>query len=163
MATNKPRNTAKTAKRRKPLTQTRVITTSAGNVRITEPTGSSRSKQKPKITVLVGEQSPNPLGGFVGFLRERAVVGVAIAFVVATQMQAFVKVLIDKFIDPAFYLVFGGEKLSERIFTLSWHGRDAHFGWGAVIFAFIDFLFVVAAIYLIIRIFQLDKLDKNNK
>ncbi len=158
MATKK-RNPAKPAKKT-PSTQTRVITTSAGNVRITEPKRTSRSKQKPKITVLVGEEIPNPLGGFVGFLRERAVVGVAIAFVVATQMQGIVKILIEKFIDPAFYLVFGGDKLSSRSFTLSWHGRDAHFGWGAVIFSLIDFLFVVGAVYLIIRLFKLDKLDK---
>jgi len=152
------------ATKRKPAkttTQTHVVTTSAGNVRITEPTGTtSRRASKPKITVLVGEAAPNPLGGFIGFLRERAVVGVAIAFVVATQMQAVVKTLIANFIDPAFYLLFGGQTLSKRTFTLSWHDRHANFGWGAVIYGLIDFLFVVAAVYIIIRIFHLDKLDK---
>jgi len=143
-------------------TQTQVVTTSAGNVRITQPTGTStrRSSAKPKITVLVGEDSLNPLGGFIGFLRERAVVGVAIAFVVATQMQAVVKTLISNFIEPAFYLLFGGQKLSQRTFTLHWHDRHADFGWGGVLYGLIDFLFVVGAVYVIVRLFRLDKLDK---
>ncbi len=150
-------------KTKKPQTQTRVITTSAGNVRITEPTTtSSRRGSKPGITVLVGDQ-PNPISGFVGFLRERAVIGVAIAFVVATQMQAVVKTIIANFIDPAFYLLFGGAKLSNRTFALSWHGRQASFGWGDVVYGLINFLFVIGAVYLIIRFFRLDKLDKKDK
>jgi large-conductance mechanosensitive channel len=156
------RNPGKPTKRKSASTHTHVITTSAGNVRITEPKNLGTKRGKPGITVLVGEQAQqlNPVSGFVGFLRERAVVGVAIAFVVATQMQAVVKVLIDKFIDPAFKLLFGGVKLSDRIFTLHWHGRAGTFGWGAVVYALVDFLFVVGAIYLIIRLFKLDKLDK---
>lgn len=155
------RNPGNPAKRKKPATRTHVITTSAGNVRITEPVNLG-SKKKPGITVLVGEQARqlNPASGFVGFLRERAVVGVAIAFVVATQMQGFIKVLIDKIIDPSFILIFGGDKLSQRVFHLSWHDRTQTFGWGAVVYAFVDFIFVVAAIYIIIRVFKLDKLDK---
>lgn len=160
MATTK-RNPSNPAKRKSPTTRTHVITTSAGNVRITEP-ATVGARKKSGITVLVGEQAQqlNPVSGFVGFLRERAVVGVAIAFVVATQMQAFVNILIEKIIDPAFKLLFGGQKLSNRDFSITWHERTADFGWGAVMYAFIDFLFVVAAIYLIIRVLKLDKLDK---
>ena len=155
------RNPGSTKKRKSSATQTHVITTSAGNVRITEPANLGKGK-KSGITVLVGEQAKelNPVTGFVGFLRERAVVGVAIAFVVASQMQLFAKDLIDKLISPTFNLVFGWQSLPSQKFTLSWHDRTQTFQWGSVVYALINFLFVVLAIYLIIRLFKLDKLDK---
>jgi large-conductance mechanosensitive channel len=163
MATSTGRNPGNPArKRRKPATQTHVITTSAGNVRITEPANFGTKKGKSGITVLVGEQAQqlNPVSGFVGFLRERAVVGVAIAFVVASQMQIFAKDLVDKLITPTFTLLFGWQELSAQKFTLHWHDRASTFYWGSVTYAFINFLFIVAAIYVIIRFLKLDKLDK---
>lgn len=157
------RNPGNTKKRKSPATHTHVITTSAGNVRITEPANLGKGK-KPGVTVLVGErvEQLNPVSGFVGFLRERAVVGVAIAFVVASQMQIFAKSLVDQLISPAFKLVFGWEALPKQAFTLHWHGRSQTFLWGSVIYALINFLFIVLAIYFIIRFFKLDKLDKKS-
>lgn len=100
-----------------------------------------------------------PGRGFVGFLRERAVVGLAIGFVVATQMQSVIKQLIASFLDPATKLLFS-QKLSEKSFTIHFHGRQADFGWGQFIYSLIYFLFVIFAVYMIVKIFQLDKLDK---
>jgi large-conductance mechanosensitive channel len=148
-------------KKKTEATETHVVTTSAGNVHISQPKGSSRRKQ-PKITVLVSSEEAvkGSVNGFVGFLRERAVVGVAIAFVVASQMQIFAKSLVDQIITPAFTLLFGWQSLPKQEFTLHWHNRSSTFLWGSVMYAFINFLFIVIALYLIIRFFQLDKLDK---
>jgi len=159
------RNPGNSTKRKKSATHTHVITTSAGNVRITEPANLKAKRGKSNITVLVGEQAQqfNPVSGFVGFLRERAVVGVAIAFVVASQMQVFVKDLVDKMITPAFQLFFGWESLPKQAFVWHWHDRKATFFWGSVTYALINFLFIVLAIYLIIRFFKLDKLDKKKE
>ncbi len=160
--TTAARNPGSTAKRKRPAaTRTHVITTSAGNVRITEPANLG-TRKKSSITVLVGEQAQqlNPISGFVGFLRERAVVGVAIAFVVATQMQVFAKALVDELISPAFKLIFGWQELPKQKFTLHLHGRSAEFLWGSVTYSLINFIFIVAAIYMIIRFLKLDKLDK---
>jgi large-conductance mechanosensitive channel len=153
---------SKTTKRKSTASHTHVITTSAGNVRITEPSTPKTRRGKSNITVLVGEQAQqlNPVSGFVGFLRERAVVGVAIAFVVASQMQVFIKALVDKLITPAFQLLFGWESLPKQTLVLHWHDRTATFFWGSVTYALINFLFIVLAIYFIIRFFKLDKLDK---
>lgn len=113
---------------------------------------------KKKTSVVVATK---PFGGFVEFLRERAVVGLAVAFVLGTQIQTVVKQLIASFIDPMFQLLFSGNKaLSNRTFTLHFDGRFANFGWGALVYTFIDFIFVAFAIYAVIKFFQLDKLDK---
>lgn len=102
-----------------------------------------------------------PVGGFVTFLREHAIVGLAIGFVIGTQVQALVKQMIDSFINPLFQLLFSGNKaLVNRTFTLHFEGRHANFGWGASAYALLDFLFILVVIYVALRLFKLDKLDK---
>ncbi|HUC88380.1 MAG TPA: MscL family protein, partial [Candidatus Binatia bacterium] len=65
------------------------------------------------------------------------------------------------FINPLFVLIFpGNQTLSARTFTLHLDGRHADFGWGAVVFTIIDFVFIAIVIYAIIKLFKLDKLDK---
>lgn len=113
---------------------------------------------KKKATVVVAAR---PATGFIEFLREKAVVGLAVAFVLGTQVQTVVKQFISSFVDPMFQLLFSGNKaLSNRTFTLHFDGRHANFGWGALAYTFIDFIFVAFAIYAVIKIFSLDKLDK---
>lgn len=142
-------------RRRKPSTAQTVTT--GTTIRIEQP-ASSRHKKPGVATVVV--QEINPVSGFVGFLREHAVVGLAVGFAIATQAQALIKQLITSFIDPLYALLFSGGKLSTKTTTLHFHGRDAAFTWGAFIYTLIDFLFVLMAIYFIIKLFNLDKLDK---
>ena len=99
------------------------------------------------------------VGGFVNFLRDNAVLGLAIGFVAGSQAQALVKQLIASFIDPAFQLFFG-MSLSSRELTLGFHAHTAQFKYGAFVYALLNVLFVLAAIYVIIKVFKLDRLNK---
>lgn len=135
---------------------TRVVTT--GPVRIEQP----RSKRQQKTDLVEIVQEVNPASGFVNFLREQAVVGLAVGFIIGTQAQTVVKQLVASFVDPLFTLFFGKE-LSERTFTLTFHGRTADFSWGAFVYMLLNFLFVILAIYVVIKFFKLDKLDKPKK
>ena len=112
------------------------------------------------INEAVGKKVVNPVAGFVTFLRERAVVGLAIGFVIGTQAQAVVKQLIDSLINPLFGLVVQGKTLKDLTFTLHLGNRSAPLGWGALVYTLLDFLFILATIYAVIKLFQLDKLDK---
>lgn len=145
---------AKTRKR-KPESQIRTVTTGT-LLRMEEP--SSDRKQKPNPAVVLVHEI-NPVGGFIGFLREHAVVGLAIGFVVGLQAQELVKLLVGSFINPAFQLFFG-QALSQRTIVLTWHDRAATFGWGGFAYGLLNFLFVLLAIYAIVKFFNLDKLDK---
>jgi large-conductance mechanosensitive channel len=121
----------------------------------------SDGKHRPKVTVLVGGSEDileRQVHGFVGFLREKAIVGLAVGFVVATQVQTVVKQLITSFLDPLTTVLFGA-KLSNRTFTWTWHGRHSDFAWGQFVYVLIDFFVVVITIYAIIKLFKLDKLD----
>lgn len=100
-----------------------------------------------------------PKTGFVAFLRERSVVGLAIGFVIGTQVQTVVKGFIADFIDPFFKLVLPGNlALSQR----QWTVYNAQFKWGDMVYLLLDFLFIVFIIYLVMKLFKLDKLDKKD-
>lgn len=99
------------------------------------------------------------VGGFVNFIREHAVVGLAVGFVIGTQVQSVVKQLIASFIDPLTKLLIGNTLSTETV-TIRWNGRDAAFGWGAFVYALIDFLVILGVIYLVVKVFNLDRLDK---
>ena len=120
------------------------------NIRFEQPKSARKPKPKPEV---------HPVGGFADFLREYTVVTLAIGFVVATQVQGLVKVLVAGFVDPFTQLMFG-TALSNRTFTLHWHARAANFNWGEFVYDLIDFIIVLIVIYLVIKLFQLDKLNK---
>jgi large-conductance mechanosensitive channel len=142
--------------RQRRISQTQAMTTGT-TIRIEQP--KSSRQPKPKITVVMAQEL-NPVGGFVAFLREHAIVGLAVGFAIATQLQAVVKQLIASFINPLYGLLFNGQQLSTLTVTLHWHGRQEQFGWGEFVYTLVDFLFVLAIIYFAIKVFHLDNLDK---
>ena len=127
-----------------------------GGVHLENP----EQKKRPRKRVSLLET--NVTTGFVDFLRERAVVGLAVGFVIGSQAQTVVKQLVSSFIDPAFKLLFG-QNLSSRSFVLNLHHRHAQFGWGVFVYDLLDFLFLLIIIYLIIKIFKLDRLEKSDR
>lgn len=96
--------------------------------------------------------------GFVNFLRENAIVGLAVGFVAGAQAQAVVKTLVDSFLTPALQMVFGGDLQKQQFHSNFLHGGN--FGWGKLVYALINLIFVLAAVYALIKIFKLDKLQK---
>jgi large conductance mechanosensitive channel len=142
------------ARSRNRQSNTQSVTTGT-TIRFEEPE-SSRGR-KPK-TAIVHEIIP--VRGFFDFLREHTVITLAVGFAIATQAQALIKQLISSFIDPLYGLLVNGDKLSNKSAVLHYHGRTAKLGWGAFVYALIDFLFVLLAIYLIVKSLKLDKLEK---
>lgn len=113
-------------------------------------------KRKHKTTVIVAPDEV--VGGFLNFLREHAVIGLAVGLVIGTQVKTVVDQIVNSFINPLYTLVFG-DRLQEKHFTFH-HGSDpVLFGWGSVVYTLIDFVFIMLAIYFIIKLFKLEKLD----
>jgi large-conductance mechanosensitive channel len=132
----------------------RPTSTRGGPVHMEESAGRQRQQHR---TVVVREFIQ--VDGFLNFLREHTVVTLAVGFAIATQAQTVIKQLIASFIDPLYGLLFS-QKLSARTLMLHFHGRSQQFAWGAFVYTFIDFIFVLLAIYLIVKALNLDKLDK---
>lgn len=100
------------------------------------------------------------VGDFVNFLRDHAIVGLAIGFVVGTQAQSVVKQLIESFITPAINLVIGGASLDKRKFFLQFFHNGQDFYWGKMVLVLINLVVVLATIYIIVKVLNLDKLEK---
>lgn len=98
------------------------------------------------------------VGGFVHFLREKAVVGLAVGFIIGQQAQGVIKQLVDSFINPWMNLLMGS-KLQDRVGKIN----GEVFAWGKFVYVFVNFLVVILAIYIIMKVFKLDKLDLPKK
>src|SRR3954465_8948007 len=96
-------------KRKSNISNTHVMT-SGTTIRFEQPS-SKRGAKNSTTKVII--QEVNPVGGFVNFLREHAVVGLAVGFVIGLQAQTLVRQLVDSFITPAFTLFFG-QALKDR-------------------------------------------------
>lgn len=99
--------------------------------------------------------------GFVDFLREQSVVGLAIGLVLGTQAKALVDQIVNSFFNPLIGLLLPGEgSLSQKIFTLSIGDKTAKFAWGAFVISLLTFVIVSAVVYYVFKGLRLDKLDK---
>lgn len=132
--------------------------TQGGPIRLEVPSSTRTRPRQPKRQANMVREIIM-VEGFVNFLREHTVVSLAVGFAIATQAQGVIKQLISSFVDPLYGLLFS-QKLSDKAFTLHFHGRAQQFSWGLFVYTFIDFLFVMFAIYGIIKLFNLDKLEK---
>lgn len=148
-------DTDKEKQRSKPVEHTRIL--SGGTiVRIESPHGDHRHAR----VIIAPELIPGT--GFVQFLREHAIVGLAVGFVIATQVQSLVKLLVDSFLNPFTQLLFGST-LTSHSFHLTFHGRTVPFNWGKFAYGFLDFLFVLLTVYVLVSMLKLEKLDKPKK
>ncbi len=100
-------------------------------------------------------------GGFMTFIREQGVVGLAVGLAIGTAAGDTVKKLVTAFIDPLVQLVVGSQQgLQAASFSIEIAGRKGEFLYGAFISSLITLLAVAFVVYVIIHFLKLDKLDK---
>lgn len=97
--------------------------------------------------------------GFVGFLQEYAVVGLALGFIVGQQANGVVKQFVASFVNPVFEMWFG-QDLSTRTATIH-HGHKAiSMPWGQFVYVLLEFFFVLFLLYILIKMFGLSRFTK---
>lgn len=102
--------------------------------------------------------------GFMTFVREQGVVGLAVGLVLGTQVKTLVDQLVASFLNPLIGLILpGGGTLAEKTFSLTLFHKTADFTYGAFIAVLISFITVAAVIYFIVKGLKLDKLDKKKE
>lgn len=124
----------------------------------------TRRRHKQVVTRLLDtdEVVREQVNGFVSFIHEHAIVGLAVGFIIATQAQAVIKQLVSSFIDPVIIL-FGGTSLNEIKVTAELFGNHADFTVGAMLYSLINLLAVLLSIYILIKVLKLEKLDQPAK
>lgn len=101
------------------------------------------------------------LKGFMDFVRDHGVVGLAVGLAIGTQVGATVETIVKGLIDPVVGFIIGDtEGLSAAAFTLTAGDRSMTIMWGAVLSAMITLLAVSALIYYVVMGLKLDKVDK---
>ena len=101
------------------------------------------------------------MGGFVNFIREQGVVGLAVGLAIGTAAGDTVKKLVTAFIDPLVQLIVGSQQgLQSASFTVEIAGRRGEFLYGAFVSSLITLIAVAFVVYAIVHFFKLDKLDK---
>jgi large conductance mechanosensitive channel len=92
-------------------------------------------------------------GGFLDFVRERGVMGLAIGFVLGSAVQKVVTAFVNDIVNPFVGLLLGR---ADGIKTFA----IGNFLIGDFIAVLIDFLILAFIIYLVFRLLGLEKLDK---
>jgi len=95
--------------------------------------------------------------GFIEFIRERGVIGLAVGFVLGGAVAKLVTSFITDIINPIIGLILGvtgGLKMA--YFKIG----PAKVMWGDFTSTFIDFLVVAFVIYVVVKGLKLDQLDK---
>lgn len=95
------------------------------------------------------------LQGFLTFIREQGVIGLAVGFILGGAVSKTVTSLVDNVINPIVGLAMGRVDLGEKALVIG----DATLKWGAFVSTIIDFVIVAAVVYFVVRGLGLDKLD----
>jgi large conductance mechanosensitive channel len=101
--------------------------------------------------------------GFMNFIREQGVVGLAVGLAIGSAAGASVKTIVDQLISPLVALLTQGVNLNSLKWVLhektATHAEVA-IGWGAVVSSLITLLATALIVYLVIHLARLDRLDK---
>lgn len=104
--------------------------------------------------------------GFMDFIREQGVIGLAVGLTLGTAVTVFVKSVVDNIINPLIGAILpGGANLSTKYVCLtSENGQCINkLTWGSVVSSFISFLAIAAIVYFVVRGLKLDRLDKKKE
>lgn len=95
--------------------------------------------------------------GFIDFIREQGVVGLAMGFILGGASSKLVDSFVTDIISPILGLVMGNlDKLSDAYLQIG----NTKIMWGDFAMNFINFFILAFSVYMIFVVFQLNKLDK---
>lgn len=99
--------------------------------------------------------------GFMNFIREQGVVGLAVGLAIGAAAGDTVKKLVDAVISPLVQLMIGSQEgLNKAVWQLKVGDRVGDFAWGAFVSSLITLLATALVVYWIIHLMKLDRLDR---
>lgn len=109
------------------------------------------------------------LSGFMHFVREQGVVGLAVGLVLGTAVKTLVDSIVASIINPIIGLMMGGVNLNDKSVCIGKNYIDGklicqnNLEYGKVISNMISFIVVAALIYFVVKGLKLDRLDLKTK
>lgn len=95
--------------------------------------------------------------GFINFIREQGVIGLAIGFILGGAVSKVVSALVADIINPLIGLVLGA---TEGLKTASFGIGSAQILYGDLISVVVDFLIIASVVYFGFKMLGFEKLDK---
>lgn len=95
--------------------------------------------------------------GFLQFIREQGVVGLAIGFILGGAVSKLVTALVDDIINPILSL---GLKNVKNLEEAHIKVGDSAILWGDFLNVFINFIVIAAVVYYGVKLLKLDKIDR---
>ena len=106
------------------------------------------------------EQARDVAGGFLDFIREQGVVGLAVGFVLGGSVAKVVDSLVKDLINPVLGLVLGaaGDLKNASL----WVGAS-EIRWGNFVSVLIDFTVIAVVVFVVVKILGINRLDKKKE
>ena len=95
--------------------------------------------------------------GFLDFIREQGVVGLAVGFILGGAVSKLVSAIVTDVVNPLLGLALGA---TEGLKTASIKVGSSALLYGDLVTGFIDFVVIALVVYFGVRLLGLDKLDK---
>ena len=96
------------------------------------------------------------LKGFMDFIRNQGVVGLAVGFILGGAVSKMVTSLVDNIINPLVGALLGKVDLVDKAVNIG----SVSLKYGAFISTLVDFIIIAAVVYYGVKSLGLDKLDK---
>ena len=97
------------------------------------------------------------VNGFMDFIREQGVVGLAVGFILGGSVSKVVSSLVEDIINPFLGIVLGA---AGNLGEMSLMMGGVELMWGSFATVLIDFLVIALVVYFGVKGLKLDKLDK---
>jgi large conductance mechanosensitive channel len=124
-------------------------------------------REREVTVVLPAIKAPRFLQGFVDFVREQGVVGLAIGLILGFASKTVVDSLVNNIFNPIVGLLTGGISLEHKTACLkhvdSTTQCATQMKYGQFISDVISFMIVVAAVYVAFKMLKLERLDKKKE
>lgn len=95
--------------------------------------------------------------GFIDFIREQGVVGLAVGFILGGAVSKVVSALVADVVNPFLGLALGA---AQGLKTASINVGSAQILYGDLLSVIIDFLVIALVVYYGVKLIGLDKLDR---
>lgn len=133
------------------------------------PTAKKTTKReytsKEVVIVLPPIKAPAWLHGFLEFVRQQGVVGLAVGLILGVAAKSVVDALVQSIFNPIIGLLYGGGDFSAKYVCLKTVAGEctSKLGYGNFINTVISFLIVAISVYFLVKGLKLDRLDKKDK
>ena len=128
-------------------------------------TETKRVVRREVVVTLPAVKAPKFLQGFVDFVREQGVVGLAIGLILGFASKSLVDSLVNNIFNPVVGLLTGGTTLEHKTACIKHVSGQCTttLKYGQFISDVISFMIIVAAVYLVFKMLKLERLDKKKE